>query len=120
MGYPTLQDRIDILTRLFTDIENDVTGAQLSEVVRELNGWAGSDIEKMAREAAMAPVRECINAAASLENRSNSISTTTREALIVGFHNLRPVNVQDVKNAICFITSNMDAKANPSDEGRSE
>ena len=61
---PGKTDRRRLLKKLLKDIEHTISKRELSDLALSLEGWSGSEIENLTREAAMAPVRECIRLAA--------------------------------------------------------
>jgi len=69
VALPTGKDRGKMLKRSMEDIEHTITKKQFSDLSLITNGWSGSDIQSLAREAVMAPVRECIRRAALLKRR---------------------------------------------------
>jgi SpoVK/Ycf46/Vps4 family AAA+-type ATPase len=69
VGLPTAKDRRKMLKRSMEDIEHTITKQQFSDLSLVTDGWSGSDIQGLAREAAMAPVRECIRRAAQMKRR---------------------------------------------------
>ena len=116
VGLPSRRDRRKIVRRLLADVEHSITSAQLDDLALATEGWSGSDLESMTREAVMAPVRECLRAAAILKKRESKAShqwsgadpsqtqdakrsedanSATRESLLNSFRNLRPVSSED-------------------------
>lgn len=111
VGLPSRKDRRKIIRRLLADVNHNITSAELDELALTTEGWSGSDLESMTREAVMAPVRECLRAAAILKRRENKVSqqsgtgssqtqdvkgseysqSDTRESLLNSFRDLRPV-----------------------------
>lgn len=111
VGLPSRKDRRKIIRRLLADVNHNITSAELDELALTTEGWSGSDLESMTREAVMAPVRECLRAAAILKRRENKVSqqsgtgssqtqdvkgseysqSGTRESLLNSFRDLRPV-----------------------------
>ena len=69
VGLPNAKDRRKMLKRSMQDIDHTITKKQFSEISLITDGWSGSDLQSIAREAAMAPVRECIRRAAQLKRR---------------------------------------------------
>ncbi|MGK3753539.1 MAG: SpoVK/Ycf46/Vps4 family AAA+-type ATPase [Bacillariaceae sp.] len=69
VGLPTKKDRKKILKQNMKEIEHTITKKQFSDLAAITDGWSGSDLESLAREAAMAPVRECIRSAALMKRR---------------------------------------------------
>lgn len=120
---PTNRDRKKILKRFLMGIQHSISKEELDQLSMRTEGWTGSDLESLTREAAMAPVRECIRVAAVMKrrnarkesplkmNRKQSCGTSTRQKLhssspeleiLEQFSNLRPVSVRDFINAIAF------------------
>jgi ATP-dependent 26S proteasome regulatory subunit len=126
IGLPSRKDRKKIIKRLLIDVDHTITSIQLDELALTTEGWSGSDLESMTREAVMAPVRECLRAIAVLKRKESRVtsfqsqqrsgddssqkkqSTTThststpREALLNSFRNLRPVSNIDFEDGIAF------------------
>ena len=69
VGLPKAKDRKKMLKKSMVDIEHTITKKQFSDLSLITDGWSGSDLQSLAREAAMAPVRECIRRAALLKRR---------------------------------------------------
>lgn len=117
VGLPSRKDRRKIIRRLLADVEHVITTAKLDELALATEGWSGSDLESMTREAVMAPVRECLRAAAILKKRESQVSQQTRdvkrcedaqsanrESLLNSFQNLRPVSSGDFEVKFPFTT----------------
>jgi len=128
VGLPSRKDRKKIIRRLLSDVEHDLTSAQLDELSLATEGWSGSDLESMTREAVMAPVRQCLRAAAILKKKESRALTASvqrsgadwsqtqdeqkgmveaahnaaRENLLNSFRNLRPVSSKDFEDGIDF------------------
>lgn len=122
VGPPTKRDRKKMLLHHLSDIENTVSQEHLNDIVNVTQGWSGSDIESMTREAAMAPVRECLRAAAVWRKRAANQQQCggdvsgqedppaqppdpdmeARNLLLSGFQKLRPVTIQDFERAVNF------------------
>ncbi len=64
VGLPCQRDRRKIIHRLLGNIEHTLTTEQLNDLALATEGWSGSDLESVAREAVMAPIRECLRSAA--------------------------------------------------------
>jgi SpoVK/Ycf46/Vps4 family AAA+-type ATPase len=130
VGLPSKRDRKKILNRYLGDVAHDITRSQLDGVATMTDGWSGSDLESLTREAAMAPIRECIRAAALLKRRirkgeqSGGDSSReddqpdadhheqARDTLLQHFKTLRQVSVQDFRDAIAFWMGNHSCDSN--------
>jgi SpoVK/Ycf46/Vps4 family AAA+-type ATPase len=130
VGLPSNRDRKKILNRYLGDVAHNITRSQLDGVAAMTDGWSGSDLESLTREAAMAPIRECIRAAALLKRRirrgeqSGGHSSCeedqadadhheqARDTLLQHFKTLRQVNVQDFRDAIAFWMGNHSCDGN--------
>lgn len=123
VNLPTRRDRFKILTRFLEGIDHSVSRSQLDSLAIDTEGWTGSDLETLTREAAMAPVRECIRSAALLKRRAaktNGLNALddpnvaakrmsreeSHSRLLDSFSNLRPVSMQDFQDAIDFLAWN--------------
>ena len=97
VGLPSHRDRRKIIRRLLRDVQHGIVRRQMDQLAAMTEGWSGSDIESVTREAAMAPVRECLRAAAVRKRSSSGIEahSAARESLLNSFRNLRPVSFQD-------------------------
>lgn len=132
VNLPSHRDRTKILKRYLANIHHTLSSTQLDSLSLETEGWTGSDLESLTREAAMAPVRECIRSAALLKRRnarmeqkggSSTCQTSSndrdmtrddsQERILEQFENLRPVSVQDFEDAIAFWAYNQ-GNADPS------
>lgn len=125
IGLPSRKDRKKIIKRLLVDVKHSITSVQLDELALATEGWSGSDLESMTREAVMAPVRECLRAIAVLKKKESRVASlqsqqlsgddssqkkqsathstsTPRETLLNSFCNLRPVSNFDFEDGIAF------------------
>jgi ATP-dependent 26S proteasome regulatory subunit len=125
IGLPSRKDRKKIIKRLLVDVDHSITSVQLDELALATEGWSGSDLESMTREAVMAPVRECLRAIAVLKKKESRVASlqsqqrsgddssqkkqsathstsTPRDALLNSFRNLRPVSNFDFEDGIAF------------------
>ena len=122
VGLPSRKDRKKIIRRLLSDVEHNISASQLEGLALATEGWSGSDLESMTREAAMAPVRDCLRAAAILKKRSSratmqqgsgaeqsqtqdqkrseEVHNAARESLLNSFRDLRPVSSKDFEVSI--------------------
>ena len=73
---PTKSDRKRILKKLLRGITHEITQAELSNLAVALEGWSGADLESLAREATMGPVRECIRAAARKKRLARRVANS--------------------------------------------
>jgi len=132
VGLPTRKDRKKIIKRLLVDVEHSITSSQLNELALATEGWSGSDLESMTREAVMAPVRETLRIAAIAKKKAvqktSSVSSAqktdeqkkaedaqhnaTRESLLNNFRNLRPVSSKDFEDGIAFFLGALEFGSN--------
>jgi SpoVK/Ycf46/Vps4 family AAA+-type ATPase len=150
VGPPSKRDRKKMLERHLSDIHHTLSPTDLNLLAaatdkvsnqnasvfydeRELTNsnacilsfiikWSGSDIQSVAREAAMAPVRECIRTAvlrrkraARREQQGASQETNpdleARQSMIEGIQKLRPVSLDDFARGIDFFTTGQQEKS---------
>lgn len=124
VGLPNRRDRKKMIIRHMSEIEHTIVEEELEYLSLRTDSWSGSDIESLVREAAMAPVRECIRAAAHLRKRASRLEqrggdspvqggchpdepdpdTEARSLLLHGFQTLRPVTVHDFDHGIFLFT----------------
>jgi SpoVK/Ycf46/Vps4 family AAA+-type ATPase len=94
---------------LLHDVSHALAPQDLQDLASMTNGWSGSDLESLTREAAMAPVRECIRRANEVRKRfqgdGNRIGSSILDYLEPDVENLRPVVMQDFIRAIKFFGS---------------
>ena len=114
VGLPTARDRRKMLKQNMKDIQHTITKKQFLDLSLITDGWSGSDLKNLSREAAMAPVRECIRSAALLKRRESgkkrkmeqindeSSPEELPKAILEEFNDLRPVDFQDYKKALAF------------------
>jgi SpoVK/Ycf46/Vps4 family AAA+-type ATPase len=141
VGLPSLHDRRRIVKRFLKGIESSISKEQLGDIAAATEGWSGSDIRFLTREAAMAPVRDCIQSAALQKHRPRNCSKQTRnnvnifpespqmkqrdcqswmqqEKLLEHFRKLRRVTYEDFVNAIKFWMQNKNPNTPQPDCGR--
>jgi SpoVK/Ycf46/Vps4 family AAA+-type ATPase len=121
VGLPREKARTAMLKRHLTGVENTLTEVDFIRLANALDGFSGSDIESLSREAAMAPVRDCIQRAVRLKRRaeryrSEGSSTdkpyrSHQEYLVNEFTSLRPVGFQDFVNSLKFWASRSSCNA---------
>jgi len=132
VGLPTRKDRKKIIKRLLVDVEHNITSSQLNELALATEGWSGSDLESMTREAVMAPVRETLRIAAVAKKKAVQMNVgvasaqktdeqkkaedaqhnATRESLLNNFRNLRPVSSTDFEDGIAFFLGALEFGSN--------
>ncbi|KAL3934919.1 MAG: hypothetical protein SGBAC_009464 [Bacillariaceae sp.] len=141
VGLPSLHDRRRAIKRFLKGIESSITREQLGDIAAATDGWSGADLEHLTREAAMAPVRECIQTAALRKHRHRSFPIQTsngvgllpetaqtkkrdcpsrmeQEKLLQHFRKLRRVTYQDFVSAIKFWMHNQNPSTHQPDSGR--
>jgi SpoVK/Ycf46/Vps4 family AAA+-type ATPase len=125
VGLPGKRDRRKIINKHLSEIDNTLSKIQYAELALVTEGWSGSDLESLTREAAMAPIRECLRSAALVKRRAKKREQSggdessqenagkakdadecARNLLLKGFQDLRPVNFHDFENAVSFLLGN--------------
>ena len=117
VGPPSKRDRKKMLQLHLRDIDHDLSGTDIDLLANVTDKWSGSDIQCVAREAAMAPVRECIRRAVLRRKRAarreqlgasqeTNPDLEARKAMIEGVQQLRPVSISDFSLAVDFFLGN--------------
>ena len=119
VGPPSYKHRRKMLQRALEGVSHTLQSSDFDLLANLTDKWSGCDLQNMAREAAMAPVRECIRAAVlrrkQAAQQETDGSTTQdhpdREAhqmMMEGVQNLRPITLQDFAFAIDFVSMKQD------------
>lgn len=131
VNLPTKRDRRKIISKFLCEFDHTISKAQLNELAGATEGWSGCDLESLTREAAMAPIRECLRSAAMLKRRARKMEQQggdesgqgikqqksvdadeeARETLMRDFRQLRPVTLVDFEDAIEFWLGNQRASS---------
>jgi SpoVK/Ycf46/Vps4 family AAA+-type ATPase len=125
VGLPSQRDRRKIFSKFLGEFGHNITASQLEELAAATDGWSGSDLESLTREAAMAPIRECLRHAATMKRRARKreqkggdessqqeqrksvdADEEAREVLLSSFNKLRPVTLRDFEAAMEFWLGN--------------
>lgn len=119
---PTRRDRKKMLFRHLASVDHSLTQDDLGFLAAVTEEWSGSAIERLAREAAMAPVRDGIRRAALTRRKTAKLEQSggaasdeeaskapdpdmeARNTLLESFQNLRPVSMEDFRDAIRLLT----------------
>ncbi|KAL7689381.1 putative AAA+ ATPase domain, ATPase, AAA-type, core, Vps4 oligomerization [Plasmopara halstedii] len=89
---PSFEARLDLISRLLKDNENDLTDENKHFVAESTKGYSGADVRALCTEAAMGPIRNCAD-------------ISTMDATSV-----RPINLDDFKEALRGVRSSVAAK----------
>lgn len=117
VGLPALKDRKKMLIRHLKDIEHTLGDNEIQILAVMTEQWSGSSLERLAREACMCPIRECLHKAAVIRRRSEkreqqtgdvsgqrdgpeSPDVAANSCLLESFQRLRPVTIEDFRRAI--------------------
>lgn len=121
VGLPTARDRRKIFKKFLVDFEHSVSKGDLKELAQVTEGWSGSDLESLTREAAMAPIRECLQTAAAVKRKARKMEQqggvesaqetvkaqdafeVAKNVLLKEFQSLRPVTIEDFQTAMTFL-----------------
>lgn len=123
VGLPSARDRIKMVKRFLVGIDHVLSIEEIADVAEVTEGWSGSDIESLTREAAMAPIRECIKEAALLRKRIRNQSepeafeakARLQDVVVSRFQSLRPVCFADFEKAADFMLKNTQAELQADD-----
>jgi SpoVK/Ycf46/Vps4 family AAA+-type ATPase len=133
IGLPTKKDRTKMLSGHLIKFAHVITDAELNNLAEATDSWSGSDLESLTREAAMAPVRECLRAAALQRRRQRHAQgrqtegdmsgpedggleggdQEVRSSLLASFQALRPVTMSDFECAANFWLGNQQQQPSP-------
>jgi SpoVK/Ycf46/Vps4 family AAA+-type ATPase len=112
---PSQNDRKRLLQRHLTGISHNINNQEWDDIALLLDGWTGSGLCSLVREACMSPVRECLHQAGSIRQHSTvgltsnpeldadgclEQSSMAQDYLLREIQNLRPIIVQDFVHAI--------------------
>jgi len=73
---PTLENRVELLTRLLGTQANNLTSAQIKEISQMTHNYSGSDLTQLAKDAAMVPIRHLSSAEISKLNKIRAMNFT--------------------------------------------
>jgi SpoVK/Ycf46/Vps4 family AAA+-type ATPase len=121
VGLPALIDRKKMLHHHLKDIEHTLEEEELQILAAMTDQWSGSSLERLAREACMRPIRECLHKAAVIRRRSetreqrsgdvsgqfedpDSPDVAAHTCLLENFLRLRPVTADDFRHALGTLT----------------
>lgn len=89
VGLPTLRDRKRIIRRLLKGIDHSLTSSDLMQLANVTDGYSGSDLESLTKEAVMAPIRDCLRDAALLKAQARRRKKRNTKS---------PSSISEVKN----------------------
>ncbi|ETV85943.1 hypothetical protein, variant 1 [Aphanomyces astaci] len=58
---PSAEARLDLMNRLLAKNQHDLTDADKSHIVQRSKGFSGADVRSLCTEAAMGPIRNCVD-----------------------------------------------------------
>jgi SpoVK/Ycf46/Vps4 family AAA+-type ATPase len=122
VGPPSHKHRRKILQGALEDVSHSLQASDFYLLANLTDKWSGCDLQNMAREAAMAPVRECIRAAVLRRKQATQQETNgttvpqiscrpdqeAHQMMMEGIQNLRPITLQDFAFAIDFVLMKQD------------
>lgn len=121
VGLPKSRDRRKILKKYLLDFQHTLSKGDLEDLTAATEGWSGSDLESLAREAAMTPIRECLKAAAAARRKSRRLEQqggtdpseeaaktedsfeVAKQEILERIQSLRPVTIEDFQSALDFL-----------------
>ncbi|CAI5731964.1 unnamed protein product [Peronospora destructor] len=89
---PSLEARLDLVSRLLKDNKNDLSGENMAFIAESTKGYSGADVRALCTEAAMGPVRSCAD-----------IRTMTADSV-------RPIILDDFIEALRGVRSSVSTK----------
>lgn len=81
---PDYETRLNHLKKLMNDQKNSLSEEDFESIAALTDGYSGSDITSLAKEAAMEPIRDLGD-----------------DLMKINFENVRPVSLQDFRQAMC-------------------
>ena len=107
VGLPSVRDRKRIIKHFLRGIDNNLTSSQLLKLSNKTEGFSGSDLESLTREAAMAPIRECLQNAALLKAKARRRKKRKRceknHSLQKKLHQMKCKNNNSASSDICDV-----------------
>ena len=73
VGLPNRRDRKRLVLYHMKDIDHSLSKQNLNDIADATEGWSGSDLESLTRDAAMAPIRECLQRAAITKSKARKL-----------------------------------------------
>lgn len=130
---PSKRDRKTIMLRQLNGIEYAIGREEFDHLVQWLEGWTGSGLSSLVREAAMTPVRECLRKAARMRKRParpkeqsggdtsgqqdsagpSDPDSDAKAYLLNAIKNLRPVSIDDFVQAAHFLQPDTSSASAP-------
>ncbi|CAI5716823.1 unnamed protein product [Peronospora effusa] len=89
---PSLEARLDLVSRLLKDNKNDLSGENMAFIAESTKGYSGADVRALCTEAAMGPIRSCVD-----------IRTMTADSV-------RPIILDDFNEALRGVRSSVATK----------
>lgn len=122
VGPPSYKHRRKMLQRALEGVSHTLQPSDFDLLANLTDKWSGCDLQNMTREAAMAPVRECIRAAVlrrkqaaqqeihdgASTHETNHPDREAHQMMMEGVQNLRPITLQDFAFAIDFVSMKQD------------
>lgn len=130
---PGKRERKEMLRRHLNGIDYAISNEDMDHLSKWLDGWTGSDLSSLVREAVMTPVRECLRKAARMRKRparrkeQSGGDTSGQEDsagpahpdvdakvyLLNAIKTLRSVSIEDFVHAIQFLQPDITTTATP-------
>lgn len=102
VGLPKFEDRKEMIARFIGSVPNEVSPKGLEKIAKKTEGWSGSKLKNLAREAAMRPVHECMRNAMELRHEERQGGASEDSAAVAAdtklkqeLRNLRAVTDDD-------------------------
>lgn len=95
IGLPDFNTRVSMLDKLLALQKHELTMYQIKQLALQTEGYSGSDLTSLAKDAALGPIRE----------------RSVEDLKIMKANNIRPLNYNDFKAALSKIRQSTNASA---------
>ena len=84
IGLPDFETRVSMLNKLLESQSNSLNSYQIKELANLTDGYSGSDLTALAKDAALGPIRE----------------RPIEQLKMLNANNIRPININDFKASL--------------------
>ena len=87
IGLPDINTRISLISKLLNSQSNSLRDHHIQELAQLSDGYSGSDLTALAKDAALGPIRE----------------QSVEQLKVLKANNIRPLNINDFKSSLSKI-----------------